>query len=132
MGVLLQSVHKFQFQYMFLLVLLPLVRVVLTMNRDLSPWPRLNVLKALVLSPCVTEVFPIAMVFLPIVKVFLVQEIDDFPQDRAYLVLRTKVLPLVKVVLLEKKLVVHSPPESLFDFFPGLEDLALVSGLLSI
>lgn len=132
MGVLLQSVHKFQFQYMFLLVLLPLVRVVLTMNRDLSPWPRLNVLKALVLSPRVTEVFPIAMVFLPIVKVFLVQEIDDFPQDRAYLVLRTKVLPLVKVVLLDKKLVVHSPPESLFDFFPGLEDLALVLGLLSI
>lgn len=117
---------------MFLLVWFPLVKVVLTTNTDLVPWLRVIVLKVLVVSPRVTEVLPVATVVLPKVTVVRVQEIDDVPQERAYLVLRTEILPLVKEVLLDRKLVFHSLPESRSDFFAGLGDFALTSGLRSI
>lgn len=104
----------------------------MTTDTDLAPWRKVSVLKELVFSPRVTEVVPIVTLVLPKVMVVLVQEIDDFPQEMAYLVLRTKDVPLVKVVLLDRKVVFHSPLDSLFDVFAGLGVLALVSGVLSI
>lgn len=91
------------------------MRVVLTKDTDLVPWVKVTVVRALVVSPRVTEVFPTAMLVFPKVTVVRLQEIEDLPQEMAYLVLRIKTLPLVKEVLLDENVVFHSFLESFLD-----------------
>lgn len=105
---------------------------VLTTDTYLSPWRKVSVVRELVVPPRVTEVVPTVTLMLPKVKVVLVQEMDDVPQEMAYLVLRNAVVPLEKLVLLDRKVVFQSPRESLFNVFAGLGVLVLGSGFLSI
>lgn len=104
----------------------------MTTDTYLSPWRKVSVLRELVVPPRVTEVVPIVTLLLPKVKVVLVQEMEDVPQERPYFVRRNEVVPLEKAVLLDRKVVFQSPRESLFDVFAGLGVLFLASGLLSI
>lgn len=102
------------------------MRVVLTTDTDFVPWVKVTVVRELVVSPRVAEVFPTAMLMLPKVTVVLLQEIEDLPQEMAYLVLRIEILPLVKEVLLEENVVFHSLLESFLDCLATLGDLAAV------
>lgn len=111
---------------------MPLMRVVLTKDTDLVPWVKVTVVRELVVSPRVTEVLPTAKLVLPKVMVVLLQEMEDFPQEMAYLVLRSETLPLVKEVLLDENVVFHSLLESFLDCLAALGDLAPASAVLSI
>lgn len=93
---------------------------------------KVAVVRELVVSPRVTEVVPTATLRLHKVTVVLLQEIDDLPQEMAYLVLRIETLPLVKEVLLDKNVVFHSLLESFLDCLAALGVLARASGVLSI
>lgn len=117
---------------MLLCVFVPLMRVVLTTDTDLVPWVKVRVVRELVVSPRVTEVLPTAMLVLHKVTVVLLQEIEDLPQEMAYLVLRIETLPLVKEVLLDENVVFHSLLESFLDCLAALGVLAAASGVLSI
>lgn len=111
---------------------MPLMRVVLTQDTDLVPWVKVTVVRALVVSPRVTEVVPTAKPVLPNFMLVLLQEMEDLPQEMAYLVLRSEILPLVKEVLLDENVVFHSLLESFLDCLPAFDDLALASAVLSI
>lgn len=115
-----------------LCVSLPLVRVVLTLDQDLVPWVMVTLVRALVVSPRVMEVFPTATPLLPKVTVVLLQETAYLPQEMACLVLRTEALPLVKEVLLEEKVVFHSLLESFRDRSAALGLFAPASAASSI
>lgn len=117
---------------MLLCVSLPLMRVILTTDTDLVPWVKVSVVRELVVSPRVTEVFPTAKLVLPKVTVVLLQEMDDLPQEMAYLVLRIETLPLVKEVLLDENVVFHSLLESFLDCLTALGVFPLASAVLSI
>lgn len=111
---------------------MPLMRVVLIIDTDLVPWVKVRVVRELVVSPRVTEVWPTAKLVLPKVMVVLVQEIENLPQEMAYLVLRIETLPLVKEVLLDENVVFHSLLESVLDCLAALGVLAPASAVLSI
>lgn len=117
---------------MLLCLSLPLMRVVLTTDTDLVPWVKVTVMREVVVSPRVTEVSPTAILILHKVTVVLLQEIEDLPQEMAYLVLRIETLPLVKEVLLDENVVFHSLLESFLDCFAALGVLVLASGVFSI
>lgn len=108
------------------------MRVVLIIDTDLVPWVKVRVVRELVVSPRVTEVWPTAKLVLPKVMVVLVQEIENLPQEMAYLVLRIETLPLVKEVLLDENVVFHSLLESVLDCLAALGVLAPASAVLSI
>lgn len=101
-------------------------------DTDLVPWVRVRVVRALVVSPRVTEVLPTAKPLLPKVMVVLLQEMEDRPQEMAYLVLRMETLPLVKEVLLDENVVFHSLLESFSGCLPALGVLAPAAAFLSI
>lgn len=88
--------------------------------------------RELVVSPRVTDVLPTDMLVFPKVVVVLLQEIEDLPQEMAYLVLRNETLPLVKEVLLDENVVFHSLLESFLGCLDALGVLALASGVRSI
>lgn len=111
---------------------MPLMRVVLTIDTDLVPWVKVSVVRELVVSPRVTEVLPTAKLVLPKVTVVLLQEMDDLPQEMAYLVLRIETLPLVKEVLLDENVVFHSLLESFLDCLTALGVFPPASAVLSI
>lgn len=119
---------------MFRVVCLPLVRLDLTTDTDFSPWVKVRVVRELVVWSRVTEVFHMVTVIFPRVTVVLLHETDDLPQEMAYLVFRIKILPLVKLVLLDRKVTFHSSSsvKSFFDVLVALGVLALASELLSI
>lgn len=117
---------------MLLCLSLPLMRVVLTRDTDLVPWVKVSVVRELVVSPRVTEVLPTAKLVLPKVAVVLLQEMDDLPQEMAYLVLRIESLPLVKEVLLDENVVFHSLLESFLDRLTALGVFFPASAVLSI
>ncbi len=108
------------------------MRVVLTTDTDLVPWVKVRVVRELVVSPRVTEVVPTAKLVLPNLTVVLLQEMEDLPQEMAYLVLRIETLPLLKEVLLDENVVFHSLLESFLDGLPALGVSAPVSVLLPI
>ena len=114
----------------------------MTTDTDLAPWLKVRVVRVLVVSPLVTEVFPTATVVLPRVTVVRLQDTEDLPQAMAYLVFRREALPRVKEVLLDRNAVFHS---SSFESFLGgfaeaagaaavapRGDLALAPGVLLI
>lgn len=111
---------------------MPLMRVVLTTDTDLVPWVKVSVVRELVVSPRVTEVVPTVTVVMPKVTVVLLQEIEDLPQEMAYLVLKSETLPLVKEVLLDENVAFRSLLESFFDCLASLGVLAPATRLLSI
>lgn len=106
------------------------MRVVLTTDTDLVPWVKVRVVRELVVSPRVTEVVPAAKLVLPKVTVVLLQEMEDLPQEMAYLFLRIETLPLLKEVLLDENVVFHSLLESFLDCLPALGVSAPVSVVL--
>lgn len=89
-------------------------------------------MRELVISPLVMDVLTTATPVLPKVAVLLLQETEDLPQEKAYLVLRIETLPLVKEVLLDGNVVFHSLLESLFNCVDVLGVFALAAGDLSI
>lgn len=119
---------------MFRVVCLPLVRLDLTTDTDFSPWVKVRVVRELVVWSRVTEVFPMVTVIFPRVAVVLLHETEDLPQEMAYLVFRIKILPLVKLVLLDRNVTFHSSSsvKSFFDVLVALGVLDVASELLSI
>lgn len=105
---------------MLLWVSLPRTRVTLAIDTDLVPRVNLRVVRELVVSPLVTEVLPAAKLLSPNAMVVLLQQMEDLPQEMAYLVLRTEILPLVKEVLLDENVVPHSCFESFLDCLAAL------------
>lgn len=84
--------------------------------------------REVVFSPRVMEVLVTETPQAPKVIVVRLQEIEYLPQEKMYLVLKIKNLPLVKEVLLDENVVCHSLLESFLDCLVALG----VPGLLSI
>ena len=95
---------------------------------------KVRVVRELVVWSRVTEVFPMVTVIFPRVAVVLLHETEDLPQEMAYLVFRIKILPLVKLVFLDRKVTFHSSSsvKSFFDVLVALGVLDVASELLSI
>lgn len=84
--------------------------------------------REVVVSPRVMEVLATVKPQTPRVMEVRLQEKEYLPQEKTYLVLKIKNLPLVKEVLLDENVVCHSLLESFLDCLVALG----VPGLLSI
>lgn len=80
----------------------PLLRVVLTTDAHLVPWVKVSVVMVLVVPPRVTEVLPMDTPLFPKISVLLLQEMENWPQEMAYLVPSRESFPLLKEVLLDE------------------------------